>query len=110
MALDDFTPPPLLQKDQYNLVKVLRYPLRNISLYRTNDPSSRGLQIIWFEITLIKEKYSCWYCAPVFKYFCVKFIKETKFFFFFGVHAAMTVTNIAEKNAYTASANSELKY
>lgn len=78
--------------------------------YRTNDPSSRGLQIIWFEITLIRERYSCWYCAPVFKYFCVKFIKETKFFFFFGVHTAMTVANIAEKNAYTASANSELKY
>lgn len=69
--------------------------------YRTNDPSSRGLQIIWFEITLIKEKYSCWYCAPVFKYFCVKFIKETKFFFFFGVHTAMTVANIAKKNMHT---------
>lgn len=104
MALDDFTPPPPpISSGKINTVwwRCCIIHRETFLFYRTNDPSSRGLQIIWFEITLIKEKYSCWYCAPVLKYFCVKFIKETKFFFFFGVHTAMTVANIVEKNMHT---------
>lgn len=99
MALDDFTTPPPSPPERSIQIwwRCCIIHRETFLFYRTNDPSSRGLQIIWFEITLIREKYSCWYCAPVFKYFCVKFIKETKFFFFFGIHTAMTVTNIAEK-------------